>query len=180
MELYETALKLAAKAHEGQHRKHDESAYIAHPIMVARILEQACFSEIVVAAGIVHDVLEDTEISEGDLRSALGDEVVGIVVTLSENKLLEWEERKQKYVESVVTGGESVWAVSVADKIHNARELISFHEQRGAQAWQVFNRGKKKKLWFEHLLYNELKKVWEHPLLEEYNRLIKQLELAAD
>ncbi len=180
MNLYETALKIAIKAHDGQKRKHDRSAYVTHPIMVARIVEQAGFGEIVVAAALVHDVLEDTTMTEAELRQQLGDDMVNIVSAVSEDATLPWEERKEAYVRSVVTAGESVWAVSVADKIHNAGDLISFHASAGPAVWKVFNRGKDKKIWFEKLLFTELKKVWHHPLLDTYESRIVAMEALQD
>ncbi|MEY3784101.1 MAG: hypothetical protein RLZZ230_423 [Candidatus Parcubacteria bacterium] len=176
MELYETALTIATQAHKEQVRKNDDSPYVIHPIMVARILEQSGFDETVQAAGLVHDVLEDTTVTEAELRAQLGDAVVDIVTAVSEDKALVWEERKQKYVEAVVAGGESVWAVSVADKIHNARSLISFHEAVGPSAWQIFNRGKEQKVQFERLVLKSLQSIWVHPLLEIYAQLIIELE----
>jgi len=71
--LYERALKIAAVAHKDQVRKHDSSPYIVHPVMVAHILSSYGFSEEVVAAGLVHDVLEDSEMTEDSLRKELGD-----------------------------------------------------------------------------------------------------------
>jgi guanosine-3',5'-bis(diphosphate) 3'-pyrophosphohydrolase len=180
MELYEKALKTAIDAHAGQVRKHDHSPYVAHPIMVARMLEKAGFPEVVVAAALTHDVLEDTSVTEEDLRNKLGNQVVDIVVAVSEEKALPWEERKAAYVKQVVEANESVWAVSVADKIHNAADFIQFHAAAGPDAWKVFNRGKDKKIWFENLLYAELKNVWTHPLMDEYARLIIELEQLAD
>jgi guanosine-3',5'-bis(diphosphate) 3'-pyrophosphohydrolase len=180
MSVYERALKLAAKAHAGQVRKHDNTPYIAHPIMVARILEQYGFAEEVVAAGLVHDVLEDTTVTEAELKEALGAEVVDMVVSVSEDKDLPWEERKEAYIKAVLSSTASVWALSVADKVHNAEEFISFHASSGAAAWSIFNRDKEKKLWFERLLHAELSKVWSHPLLVVYAKKIAELELLVD
>lgn len=179
MNLYERALKLAIKAHQGQKRKHDGSDYVTHPIMVARLVEQAGFLEVAVAAALTHDVLEDTLVTETELRKKLGDAVVDIVTAVSEDTTLPWEERKEAYVRSVVAAGESVWAVSIADKIHNAGDLIEFHATAGPDAWKVFNRGKEKKIWFETLLHTELSKVWKHPLLDTYaTKIVEMSELA--
>ena len=180
MNLYEQALKVAIKAHDGQKRKHDNSAYVAHPIMVARLVEEAGFSETVVAAALAHDILEDTTVTEAELRLQLGNEVADIVTAVSEDTDLPWEERKEAYVKKVLEAGESVWAVSVADKIHNAGDLIEFHAATGPDAWKVFNRGKDKKIWFEKLLYTELAKVWQHPLLDAYGQKIRELEALPD
>jgi guanosine-3',5'-bis(diphosphate) 3'-pyrophosphohydrolase len=180
MDLYQRALKIAIEAHKGQIRKHDGSAYVAHPIMVARILERAGLNETVVAAGLTHDILEDTAITESELRVLLGDAVVDIVAAVSEDQSLPWEERKEAYVRSVVAGGESVWAVSVADKIHNAQDFAIFHAMAGPSCWSVFNRDKEKKIWFEKLVHAELSTVWQHPLLDTYGDLINTLESLAD
>jgi (p)ppGpp synthase/HD superfamily hydrolase len=176
MELYEQALNIAVKAHKEQTRKHDGSPYISHPIIVGRILEKAGFSEIVVAAGLVHDVLEDTSVTEDELQQILGAEVVRIVAAVSEEKSLVWEDRKKQYIQRVISSNESVWAVSVADKIHNASCLIAFHKQVGPAAWQVFNRGKEQKVWFEKSLLEALQSIWKHPLLEVYSQLIDEME----
>ena len=180
MNLYEKALKIAIKAHTGQTRKHDGSAYVAHPIMVARIVEQAGFPETVIAAALAHDILEDSSITEDELRQELGDDVVDIVAAVSEDTTLPWEERKEAYVKKVLAGGEVAWAVSVADKIHNAGDLIAFHAVVGADVWKSFNRGKEKKVWFERLLHTELSRVWNHPLLESYGEKIMRMEGLAD
>lgn len=179
MDLIEKAKEIAISAHKNQVRKTDGSPYIGHPIAVAEILIEHGFSGEVVAAGFLHDVLEDTDVVKANLRAELGDEVVDIVSAVSENKNLEWEERKENYIKQVVIAGESAWAVSVADKIHNAESLIEFHHEHGDATWANFNRGKEQKIWFEKKLYNQLKKVWKHSLLDRYSELIKQLEALA-
>lgn len=180
MTLYEQALKIACAAHKDQVRKHDSSPYVVHPIMVAKKLEKAGFDEKVVAAGLLHDVIEDTDVKEEDLREQVGDEIIEIVTAVSEEKELEWEERKEKYVEAVVAAGESVWAVSVADKIHNAESFIENYQTGGRESWSVFNRGKDKKLWFEEMLYEALCKVWDHELLRIYRERLDTLKTLDD
>jgi (p)ppGpp synthase/HD superfamily hydrolase len=172
MSLIERALKVAVVAHAGQVRKSDGSPYIVHPVMVARMLDRAGFSEEVVAAALVHDVLEDTDVTEAELRAALGDAVVDIVFGVSEQTELPWEERKQKYIERVASSGEAVMAVSVADKIHNAESLLDAAASMGSRVWEVFNRGKEKKLWFEESLYAALVPKFQHPILAQYRTLI--------
>ena len=96
MELYEKAVRIAVKAHKEQVRKTDGSPYVVHPLAVARILDRAGFAEEVVAAGVVHDVLEDSDMIEAELRHELGDEVVDMVTAVSEDMELEWEVRKKQ------------------------------------------------------------------------------------
>ena len=174
--LIEKAHEIAREAHKNQVRKTDGSPYINHPLAVADILKSYDFNEVVISAAITHDVLEDTDTSESKLRSLLGDEVVDIVVAVSEDKELPWEERKEKYTSRIAEANDETKAVSVADKIHNAQSLIASHKIDGPKVWKVFNRDKEKKIWFERLLLSKLQKTWSHPLLDEYVDLINQLE----
>ena len=175
MSLYQIALTLAVTAHAGQVRKHNHTPYIVHPIMVARMVEAAGFSEKVIAAALLHDVLEDTTVTAAAIEMAAGADVLHMVEALSEMKGIEWRERKAVYVKNVLAANEHVWAISVADKIHNAESLIAFYQEVGKEAWQVFNKGKADKVWFEELLLTELQAVWQHPLLDRYALLVSEL-----
>jgi len=175
MELIEKAKNIAEKAHEGQVRKTDGTPYIVHPFAVADILKKYDFGDTVIAAALVHDVLEDTDVTEEYLRQELGDEVANIVVAVSEDKSLPWKERKKRYIETVSNAGDSVKAVSIADKIHNAKSVLLSHAVMGEEVWNKFNRGKEEKLWFENAMLEMLKARWKHPLMTEYETLVSQL-----
>ena len=175
MTVVEKAQALATAAHEGQRRK-DGPAYIVHPTAVAQMLAENGFSEEVVAAAYVHDVLEDTAVPEAKLRAELGDAVVSIVKTVTEDKSLPWEERKQNYIDAVRAGSPEAKAVSVADKIDNLKTLLTLHKKAGsAQTWKLFNRGKEQKLWFEETMLAMLQETWRHPLIDEYALLVEQM-----
>lgn len=180
MSLYQIALTQSVAAHAGQVRKHNGTPYIVHPIMVARLVEAAGFSEQVVAAALLHDVLEDTAVTADTIQSTVGVDVLRMVEALSENKSLPWRDRKAAYIDVVVAAGVSVWAISVADKIHNAESLLAFHAEVGATSWQVFNKGKADKVWFEETLLKALQAVWQHPLLNQYALLVTALSQLQD
>ncbi len=173
---YEKALRVAVTAHQEQVRKSDSSPYIVHPIMVSRLLETHGFAGDVLLAALLHDVVEDTAVTEADLRAQFADSVVDIVMAVSEDQDLLWRERKEQYIAQVVAAEEEVKALSVADKIHNAESLIDHHSQVGAEAWSVYSKPKDEKLWFEETLHAELSKVWQHPLLDTYAILIVHLQ----
>ena len=176
MTLTEKALRLAIAAHKEQVRKSDGSPYAAHPIMVGMLLKEYGFNEVTVAAAFTHDVLEDTAVSRDALAAELGEEVAKIVDGVSEDMSLEWEVRKEAYAKGVAAADEATKAVSIGDKIHNAESVISDYEYKGKDVWKPFNRGKDKKIWFEELLYTEVRKTWEHPLLERYAAAIEKLK----
>ena len=79
MDKIETAIIFAAKAHHNQKRKGTDIPYITHPFAVGMLLQKEKCSEEVIAAGILHDTLEDTETTFEDLTEAFGVHVANLV-----------------------------------------------------------------------------------------------------
>lgn len=175
MTLVEKADALAARAHEGQMRKEAPTPYIAHPRAVAEILKRHSFSDTVVAAALVHDVVEDTNVSLDDLRRELGEEVARLVAPVTHDDSLSWEDKKSQYIEAVRAAPDEVKAIATADKIHNAQSFIAGYEQQGLDMWKHFNRGRDRKLWFEEAMLAMLQESWQHPLVDEYAKLVEQM-----
>jgi (p)ppGpp synthase/HD superfamily hydrolase len=101
MEIKKIAKKFAIEAHKGQFRKADrEKPMIIHPIEVANILESYGFDDNVVAAGFLHDVIEDTKYTNNDIEEKFGTDIESLVVGASEpDKSLSWEDRKKHTIE---------------------------------------------------------------------------------
>lgn len=179
MNIIDKTAKIMLAAHKNQTRKTDGSPYVAHPMMVAKKLARLDLKDEVVAAALLHDVLEDTDFDKSKLEKEVGKEVYKIVLAVSEDKDMEWEERKQKYIDTVINSPEEVKFVSIADKIHNLESLIKTHQEMGPAIWERFNRGKEKKMWFEKKLLEGFKKTWSHDLVDEYEKLIQEAEQLA-
>lgn len=177
MSLIEKAIRIAAVAHKGQTRKDGDIPYVVHPFMVAVKLLQHGFRDEVIAAALTHDVLEDTNFVEEKLREELGEEVVAIVKTVSEDKSLPWEERKEKYIETVKNGSVEAKAVSIADKISNTENLLAGYSIHGPTMWKYFSRGYKKMLWDRELALTMFKDTWKHPLIDEYEKVMASFRL---
>jgi (p)ppGpp synthase/HD superfamily hydrolase len=176
MTLLEKALRMAAAAHEGQYRKDGHVPYITHPVMCAFILSKHAFAEEVVAAALVHDVLEDTTVTEEQMRKELGDTVTNLVLLVTYDPSLSWEEQRSAYIEKLRNAPADAKAISVADKIHNAQSLLDAHAKQGSLIWAQFNRPKEKKLWFEGEMLKMLQETWQHPLVDEYAALYEQMK----
>lgn len=174
--LIERAIVLAMRAHEGQMRKEAPVPYIVHPVAVALILARHGFSDTIIAASLVHDVIEDTAITIDELRRELGDEVADIVVPVTHDDTLSWDEKKRAYIEEVRKASDQVKAVSLADKIANAHSLIAAHKTQGVAIWKYFNAGREKKLWFEHAMLDMLRESWEHKMVGEYASLVAEMD----
>lgn len=175
LSLIERALRIAARAHKDQVRKDGDVPYIVHPVQVAWLLRDRGFSDEIVAAALVHDVLEDTDVSEEALVRELGEDVVRIVRAVTNDDALSWKEKKQKYIETVRAGGEGALAVATADKIHNAESLLAAHDAHGEALWAQFNASKEDKLWFEEAMLAMLREVWDHPLVAEYEAQVARM-----
>nr|WP_316046713.1 HD domain-containing protein [Planococcus glaciei] len=99
--LIELAIGFAAFKHTGQVRKGTSIPYISHPFAVGMMLQQAGESEEVIAAGILHDTLEDTATTEEEIRTVFGEQVLLLVKAASEpDKSRPWEDRKRHTVSS--------------------------------------------------------------------------------
>jgi (p)ppGpp synthase/HD superfamily hydrolase len=112
---------MAIDAHEGARDR--DGTDIGHPVEVARILAGHGFDEKVVAAALLHDVIEDTETSPGEIEERFGEEVAELVREMTEDESIEpYEARKAEHRERV-TRDHRVAAIYAADKIANARKL---------------------------------------------------------
>jgi (p)ppGpp synthase/HD superfamily hydrolase len=119
-----TALAFADARHAGQRRKGDGAPYVLHPVEVAWLLHEEGYSDDVIAAGVLHDVLEATDTAPDELRQLFGDGVAEIVANLSEDESIADEpERKAALREQVAEAGPDAAAVFAADKVSKAREL---------------------------------------------------------
>ncbi|MBT3368802.1 MAG: bifunctional (p)ppGpp synthetase/guanosine-3',5'-bis(diphosphate) 3'-pyrophosphohydrolase [Nitrospina sp.] len=138
------AIETALKAHQGQPRKGTEIPYSTHPLAVGIILAKAGCTDDVIAAGILHDTVEDTDTRFDDLRVKFGAKVATIVEGCSEpNKKAEWEERKQHTIDSLKGASPDIKFVSLADKFHNISSMASDYAEVGERLWDRFKRGRK-------------------------------------
>jgi len=137
--LLEDAYVFAGGAHAMQLRKGDDSPFIGHPVTVAHLLDDAGEPEEVVAAALLHDVVEGTGTSRGEIKSRFGDEVCRLVDALSEDpSICEYEIRKHALRDQVEAAGERAAAIYAADKLSNLRDLRAAYERDGEAAEERF------------------------------------------
>ncbi|HLB14432.1 MAG TPA: HD domain-containing protein [Burkholderiales bacterium] len=120
------ALAFAAHKHRDQRRKDAAaSPYINHPIALANVLvrEGAVSEPEVVAAALLHDTLEDTQTSPGELRTAFGERVARVVEEVTDDKSLPKAERKRLQIEHAAAISREAKLVKLADKICNLRDM---------------------------------------------------------
>ena len=140
MDIKERAKLFAINAHYGQVRKNEkDKPMIIHPINVANILSEYGFDDNVIAAGCLHDVVEDTKYNDEDLLKEFGEDILSLVMGASESdKKLSWEERKQYTIDKVKTLDIRHKAVVCADKISNLEDLQIVFEKNGKYDFSNF------------------------------------------
>jgi guanosine-3',5'-bis(diphosphate) 3'-pyrophosphohydrolase len=121
------ALDFAADRHRNQRRKDRRgSPYINHLIAVADLLANTggVADPVVLAAGVLHDTVEDVGVTLGELEARFGAEVRGIVAEVTDDKTLPKAVRKQRQVEHAANLSVRAKLVKLADKIANLRDVI--------------------------------------------------------
>jgi (p)ppGpp synthase/HD superfamily hydrolase len=116
------AYEFAAAAHRTQRRK-DGQAFIAHPVRVARLLAARGYGDEVIAAALLHDVVEDTPITLAELKERFGPAVAALVDWVTEDVRLPVPERRRAYRERVRRAPRPARDICAADKLCNASDL---------------------------------------------------------
>ena len=105
---------------------------IIHPISVGLLLEEYGYDNEVIAAGFLHDVVEDTKYTLEDIKKEFGSEIASLVKSASEpDKSLSWEERKKHTIETSKNLPLRNKVVICADKINNLEDLMIKFEKNG-------------------------------------------------
>jgi (p)ppGpp synthase/HD superfamily hydrolase len=152
--MLDRALIEAARGHRSQVRKGTDIPYIIHPVQVAWILDRHGYPEEVVVAGVLHDLLEDTDYDEGALREEFGDEVWRLVKAVTEVKVegtakRPWKVRKEEQIEHLRHAPPDEAALKAADALHNIRSVLNDLAVQGIAATMArFKASVAETLWY--------------------------------
>jgi len=120
------AAHFAAEKHRDQRRKDEaQTPYINHPIAVAETLRLFDVDDVdVLAAALLHDVLEDTDASPGEIAEGFGMDVLALAQEMTDDKSLPKQTRKDLQIENAHTLSEGAKLIKLADKICNLQDMI--------------------------------------------------------
>jgi len=151
--------KFVKKAHGKQLRKYPKNTpYYTHLFRVADILMNNNFNKKVVIAGLLHDLIEDTDYELDFIKKNYGEDIARYVDFVSEDKTLPWKKRKEKYIERLFSREspiESI-AISMADKIDNLEDIGRATDEIGDEFFNKYMGNKKYQLWFYNLFFEKL------------------------
>ncbi len=181
-ERFTQALVYATQLHAHQVRKGSGVPYIAHLLGVASIALEYGANEDEAIAALLHDAIEDQggAATREEIRRRFGDNVTAIVDGCTDADTTPkppWRERKQAYIAHLATASPSVLLVAAADKLYNARSILRDYRVCGESVWQRFQGGKEGTLWYYQALAVAFRQRGSHPLFEELEQVVAQLQL---
>ncbi|MBW3541504.1 MAG: HD domain-containing protein [Planctomycetes bacterium] len=186
----EKALRLAAVKHRDQLRKASELPYFYHPAAVAVILARAGFGdERVLAAAVLHDVVEDTDCTLAELeRERFPPDIIAFVAAHTEQKLdgagnkRPWKVRKDEHLEHVAAAPLEARAMVLADKLHNLGTML-YDLEHTPGFWSHFNASPEYVVWYHQQMIEKCDQG-DDPrlkvLADECRSLLAQLQSRID
>ena len=158
--LFDKAVKLAVEAHSGTERRCKGYPYIIHPMEAAAIVATMTNDQEMLAAAILHDVVEDTDVTIEQIREMFGDRVAMLVQheTAPADPNLTWRERKAIQVKQLKAAPLDSKIVALGDKLSNMQGIALDYGQVGDEVWKRFHapNGKPDVEWYYRALAEAL------------------------
>ena len=145
-DLVSEAIVFSAMAHDGMRRRKSDAPYVLHPMEVGAIVGTMTDSQEVIAAGVLHDVVEDAGITIEEIGEKFGQRVMELVASETENKREElppeetWRIRKEESLEKLrCTNDIEVLMLWIGDKLSNIRAIYRDFLIEGNAIWDKFH-----------------------------------------
>jgi len=183
---FSEAVRWAAMLHADDVRKGTRIAYVSHLLAVASLVLEDGGTEEEAIAAMLHDTIEDRGTPEAEIRARFGQPIADIVVACSEPRTIDrsastWRERKAAYLahlEGAVS--ESALRVTAADKLHNARSILSDLRDHGPDVWAKFSAPAADQRWYYTELVRLLSAAHDGPTVRELRRVVADLVAEID
>lgn len=179
MELVSEAIIFATEAHDGMRRKKSASPYILHPMEAAVIVGTMTDDHNLIAAAVLHDVVEDAEVAIEEVERRFGRRVRELVEAETEDKRADlppedtWRIRKEESLQVLKNANDTdVLKVWLGDKLANMRSIYRDYKVDGTAMWQKFNQtDPNAQAWYYTTIANLTSKLSDYPAWVEYKTL---------
>lgn len=187
MDRIKKAIDIAFEYHQGQKRKVIDAPYIIHIFDVAKyLLSEPNTPEEVIIAGILHDILEDTDYDPEKLEQEFGKTVLGLVKFVTEfghtadmsreEKIRTWKKRKQKTIHSCKQASREELLIILADKLSNLQSIRESRITIGHSIWKYFNASENDVAWYYNALRDQFKaKMKETRMFWIFDELVDEI-----
>lgn len=142
--LFDKAVLFAVKAHANTERRGKGFPYIIHPMEAVEIVATITSDQELLAAAILHDTVEDTDVTIEQIRAAFGDRVASLVASESDIQLEgseedTWHARKQAAIDRLAAASRDAKIVALGDKLSNMRAICRDYAVLGEEFWKRFH-----------------------------------------
>lgn len=175
-EIEKKAKQFAYEAHKGMKRKGKDTPFIYHLKLVNLYLESLTDDEEILAAGWLHDVIEDTPVTLEELKKEFNRTVCRYVELETEDKSLPWKDRKLKQINELKENNSKVILIAFADKMANLTEMDNDYQLEKEKLWERFNRGKDEQHWY----YLEFYKIFKESKYFSQRQLVRYKDVLAN
>ncbi len=177
--LLDQAIIFAVKAHAGAQRRDGHTPYILHCTEAAAIAATMTEDQEVLAAAVLHDVVEDTAVTAQELEEKFGSRVAQLVLAMSENKRPElppedtWLVRKEETISALEQSRDpAVHQLFLADKLSNLRGIARDYTEYGNDLWEFFHqKSRAKQSWYYFRLESALSSLADTDAYREFHHL---------
>lgn len=180
---FDQALQCATDQHRQQVMKGSDIPYMAHILGVAGITALYGGTEDEIIAALLHDTVEDTDLTLDDIDRQFGANVAEIVAGCTDtdrHPKPPWRKRKEEHISAVCSASDSVRLVYAADKLQNARAMLKDYRVVGERLWGRFNGGKAGTFWYYRAMIDVFRETdTQGDLVSELTRTINELEMLA-
>ena len=173
--MLEDAIAYAAACHKGAVRKGTDRPYILHPVEALQILSSMGADRNLLIAGILHDVLEDTDATLRDITDRFGPDVAALVNSHTEDKRQIWYMRKLHTIHKLPAENIRSKMLTLADKLSNLRSLWRDYQTAGEALWSRFNAPKHMQAWYYSKVRDGLAELQDNPETADAYREIVRL-----
>ncbi len=181
-ELFGRAFDFASFAHRGTNRKGTELPFMVHPTEAAMIVSGMTDSVEIIAASLLHDVVEDTEYSVENIGQRFGAQIAGLVCEESEDKRENlpadesWKIRKEEFLEKLAKATIEAKKITLGDKLSNMRALHRDYREFGDEIWKRFNqKDKQEQGWYYRTIASLLDELNGYDAWKEYQLLCSEV-----
>ncbi len=184
MNVLEEALIFAIRAHEGQNRKRGKIPYILHPAEVASIIATMTSDLEVMAAGVLHDTIEDCGVDPNEIRERFGARVAALVMGESEDRESAsgpeektWMKRKEKSLVMLQTTSDiNIKILWLGDKLSNIRSFARQYREEGDAMWSNYHQKDPKiQEWYYRTIAENTAELAKTGAYKEYCALVDEV-----
>ena len=180
--LLDRAIIFAVRAHAGTERRGKGFPYIVHPMEAVEIVATMTPDQELLAAAVLHDTVEDTDVTIEQIRTEFAERVASFVAAESDephqrpDSVENWHDRKQAAINRIARASRDAKIVALGDKLSNMRAIARDYALQGDALWDLFHaKDPKDHEWHYRGLADALSELHDTFAYKEFENLINQV-----